>query len=309
MSPLRRSLAEYLALRRALGYGLAEAERLLGQFLDYMQEQGAKTITTEHALAWATLPRRGDAWHSFRMQAVRGFARYLHSVDPVHEVPPAFLLPDPPHRATPYLYSDAEIAALMAAAGTLCTAHRAATYKTLIGLLAVTGMRLGEAIRLDREHLDANGGVLVVAETKFGKSRELPLHESTTEALRRYLRRRDRPRAATPTTALFVSQVGTSLQRQNVWTMFAMLREHAGIKPRSAACRPRIHDLRHTFAVNTLLDAYRSGEEVGPKLALLSTYMGHVNPAKTYWYLQAAPELMALAGKRLEHHLGQGGRR
>ena len=151
MSPLRRSLAEYLALRRALGYGLAEAERLLGQFLDYMQEQGAKTITTEHALAWATLPRRGDAWHSFRMQAVRGFARYLHSVDPVHEVPPAFLLPDPPHRATPYLYSDAEIAALMAAAGTLCTAHRAATYKTLIGLLAVTGMRLGEAIRLDRE--------------------------------------------------------------------------------------------------------------------------------------------------------------
>jgi integrase/recombinase XerD len=238
MSPLRRSLAEYLALRRALGYGLAEAERLLGQFLDYIQEQGTKTITTEHALAWATLPRRGDAWHSFRMQAVRGFARYLHSVDPVHEVPPAFLLPDPPHRATPYLYSDAEIAALMDAAGTLSAAHRAATYKTLIGLLAVTGMRLGEAIRLDRQHLDANSGVLVVAETKFGKSRELPLHESTTEALRRYLRRRDRPRAATPTTALFVSQAGTSLQRQNVWTTFAMLRDHAGIKPRSAACRP-----------------------------------------------------------------------
>jgi integrase/recombinase XerD len=309
MSSLRRSLAEYLALRRALGYGLAEAERLLGQFLDYMQEHSAETITTEHALAWATLPHRGDAWHSLRMQAVRGFARYLHSVDPVHEVPPAFLLPDPPHRATPYLYPDAEIAALMDAAGTLSTAHRAATYRTLIGLLAVTGMRIGEAVRLDREHLGANGGVLVVAETKFGKSRELPLHESTTEALRRYLRRRDRPRAATPTTALFVSQAGTRLYTQNAWTTFAMLRDHAGIKPRSAVCRPRIHDIRHTFAVNTLLDAYRSGEEVGPKLALLSTYMGHVNPAKTYWYLQAAPELMALAGERLERHLGKGGRR
>jgi integrase len=195
----------------------------------------------------------------------------------------------------------------MAAASTLCTAHRAATYKTLIGLLAVTGMRLGEAVRLDREHLDANDRVLIIAETKFGKSRELPLHESTTEALHRYLRRRDRPRPATPTTALFISQAGTRLRRQNVWTTFAMLRDHAGIKPRSAACRPRIHDLRHTFAVNTLLDAYHSGEEAGPKLALLSTYLGHVNPAKTYWYLQAAPELMALAGERLERHLGQGG--
>jgi len=309
MSSLRRSLAEYLALRRSLGYGLADAERLLGQFLDYMQEQGTETITTEHALAWATLPHRGDAWHSLRMQAVRGFARYLHSVDRVHEVPPAFLLPDPPHRATPYLYSDAEIVALMDAAGTLSAAHRAATYRTLIGLLAVTGMRIGEAVRLDRGHLDVHGGVLVVVETKFGKSRELPLHESTTEALRRYLRRRDRPRPATPTAALFVSEAGTRLQRQNAWNTFAMLRDRAGIKPRSVACRPRIHDARHTFAVNTLLDAYRSGEEVGPKLALLSTYMGHVNPAKTYWYLEAAPELMALAGKRLERHLGQGGKR
>lgn len=274
-----------------------------------MQEQGAETISTEHALAWATLPHRGDAWHSRRMQAVRGFARYLHSLDRVHEVPPDFLLPSPPHRATPYLYSGAEITALMDAASTLSTAHRAATYRTLIGLLAVTGMRIGEAVRLDREHLDANGGVLVVVETKFGKSRELPLHESTTEALRRYLRRRDRPRPATPTAALFVSQVGTRLHTPNAWTAFAKLRDHAGIKPRSAACRPRIHDIRHTFAVNTLLDAYRTGEEVGPKLALLSTYMGHVKPAMTYWYLEAAPELMALAGERLERHLGQGGQR
>lgn len=309
MSPLRRSLVEYLELRRALGYGLAEAEVLLGQFLDYMQQRGAETITTEHALAWATLPRRGDAWHSFRMQAVRGFARYLHSIDPAHEVPPAFLLPDPPHRATPYLYSDAEIVALMDAAGTLSSAHRAATYRTLIGLLAVTGMRIGEAVRLDREHLDTNGEVLVVAETKFGKSRELPLHESTTEALRRYLRRRDRPKPAAATPAVFVSQAGTRLQIPNVWTTFSILRKHTGIKPRSAACRPRIHDIRHTFAVNTLLDAYRSGGEAGPKLALLSTYMGHVNPAKTYWYLQAAPELMALAGERLERHLEKGGER
>jgi integrase/recombinase XerD len=309
MSPIRRSLAEYLELRRALGYGLIEAERLLGQFLDYMQEQQIETIRIEHALAWATLPRRGDAWHSFRMQTVRGFARYLHSINPVHEVPPAFLLPDPPHRATPYLYSDEEITALMDATGTLSSAHRAATYRTLIGLLAVTGIRIREAIRLDRDHLDAGGGVLLVAQTKFGKSRELPLHESTTGALDRYLRRRDRPKPATPTAALFVSEAGTRLQRQNAWSTFAMLRKRAGIKPRSAACRPRIHDIRHTFAVNTLLDAYRSSEEVGPTLALLSTYMGHVNPAKTYWYLQAAPELMALAGERLECYLGKGDQR
>ena len=309
MIALDRALTDYLAVRRSLGYSLARQEKLLGQFLDYLQAHDQQRLTTEHALAWALLPAGGDAWHSLRLQAVRGFARYLHSLDPTHEVPPSWLLPDPPHRATPYLYSAGELSALMGATGTLSTPHRAATYRTLIGLLAVTGMRVGEAIRLDRQDFDTGDGTLLVAEGKFGKSRELPLHPTTTRAVARYLRRPDRPTPPTSTPALFVSRAGTRLLISNAWCTFAMLRREAGIGPRSAACRPTLHSLRHTYAMQTLLDVYRTGADAGPRLALLCTYMGHVDPASTYWYLQGAPELMALAGERLERHLEQGGRR
>jgi len=306
MSGLRESLAEYLAVRRALGYRLERAEKLLCQFLDHLDATGADQITVERALEWATLPAGGTHWHAMRLQAVRGFARYLHEVDPQVEVPAAELLPDRPHRATPYLYADRQILALMGAASTLRTPHRAATFRTLFGLLAVTGMRIGEAIALDRSDFDADHGVLVVRHGKFGKSRELPLHPSTTSALARYLRRRDRPRPAAPTDALLVSSAGTRLLVANVQTTFRTLRARAGILPRSAACRPRLHDARHSFAVRTLLDAYRTDGDVAPTLAVLSTYLGHVDPGKTYWYLEAAPELMELASQRLERHLGAG---
>jgi integrase len=305
MSPLRDSLADYLTMRRALGYKLARAEKLLIQFLDYLDAVGVQRITIEHAMAWAQLPSGGDrSWWAHRLSVVRGFAAYLHTLDSAHQVPPADLLPHRSHRATPYLYSDEDITALLVAASHLRFPLRAATYQTLIGLLAVTGMRVGEAIRLDREDIDLADGILTVRDSKFGKSRELPLHPSTRQALRTYLRRRDRLHPAPSTPALFISPAGTRLLYCNVNWTFLHLVDRAGLRPRSAACRPRLHDLRHSFVVRTVLDWYRTGVDVQAHLPLLSTYLGHVNPAATYWYLSAAPELLTLAGQRLEAALG-----
>jgi len=304
MSGLERQLDEYLAVRRALGYKLERAGKLLAQFLAWLHQRGADTITTELALAWATLPpATGSNWHRQRLSVVRGFAAHLHAIDPAHEVPPADLLVWRSRRRVPHLYADSEVLALMDAASIIPTAHRAATLRALIGVLAVTGMRVGEAIRLDRGDIDHEHELLVVRDSKFGKSRELALHPSTITALRRYLRRRDRPVPAEPTAALFTSAAGTRLTYCNVHLAFKRIAAHAGLRPRSAACRPRPHDLRHSFAVNTVLDAYRSGDDVHARLPLLSTYLGHVSPGSTYWYLQAAPELLALAGQRLERHL------
>ncbi len=305
MTPLRDALADYLRVRRALGYKLERAGKLLPQFLDYLERIGAETVTTERALAWAMLPTGGSArWWAFRLSMVRGFAVYLQTLDPATEVPPKDVLAGRPPRATPYLYSDEEIAALLAATATLRFPLRVATYRTLIGLLSVTGLRVGEAIRLDRGDLDLQHELLVVRNSKFGKSREVPLHPSTIGALRDYLRRRDRHQPPPSTPALFVSPAGTRLLYCNVHATFRQLRRHAGLQPRSACCRPRIHDLRHTFAIRTLLDAYRDDGDVQPRLSLLATYLGHVHPDSTYWYLSAAPELLVLAGDRLERHLG-----
>jgi integrase/recombinase XerD len=306
MSALRESLSEYLAVRRALGYRLERTEKLLSQFLDHLDTTGADQITVEHALAWAILPAGGAHWHYMRLGAVRGFARYLHEVDPRVEVPAADLLPDRPRRAVPYLYTDRQILGLMQATSTLRTPHKTATFRTLFGLLVVAGMRIGEALALDRSDFDADLGTLVIRHGKFGKSRELPLHPTTTSAVTRYLRRRDRPRPAGPTDALLVSNAGTRLWVGDVETTFRRLRARAGILPRSAACRPRLHDVRHSFAVRTLLDAYRTDGDAAPTVAALSTYLQHVDPGKTYWYLEAAPELMALPGERLERHIGGG---
>lgn len=305
MIPLRDRLVEYLLLRRALGYRLERAGKLLPQYLDYLEEIGADTITTERALAWATLPAGGSRrWWAFRLSIVRGFAHYLHTLDPRTEVPPSDLLPNRPPRATPYLYTDEEIAALIAACGTLRSPLRVATYRTLLGLLAVTGLRVGEAIRLDRDDLDRKHALLVVRHSKFNKSRELPLHPTTLEALLVYLRFRDIHPRSTRTPALFISPAGSRLIYCNVHATFRQLRRDAGLKARSASCRPRIHDIRHSFAVRTLLDAYRDDGDVQQRLSLLSTYLGHVHPHSTYWYLSAAPELLTLAGKRRERHLG-----
>jgi integrase len=305
MSPLRQALIDYLAVRRALGFKLNRAEKLLEQFVTYVEERGERHLRISTIVAWAALPANTHRnWLAKRLSLVRGFARHLHAIDPANEVPPSDLLPWQRCRATPYLYSDGELAALLTAATSLQTAYRVLTYQTLIGLLAVTGMRVGEALALDRNDIDVTHGVLTVRLTKFGKSRELPVHASTVEALRCYLGHRDRPRAGASVPAVFVSSAGTRLCYANVLWTFHRLLCCAGITQRSAACRPRIHGFRHRFAVQTMLDAYRQGEDAEARLAILSTYLGHVNPKATYWYLSATPELLQLAADRLELHVG-----
>ena len=303
MSPLRSALADYLTVRRALGHKLVKVERLLRQFVTYLEGRGAETIKVEDALAWVTAPGGTRAWHYMRLSAVRGFAAYLQAIDPACEVPPN-LFSARLRRATPYIYSESQLAELLAATDILSTPHRAATYRTLIALLAVTGMRIGEAIGLDRGDVDCEAELVLIRDTKFGKTRELALHPSTAAALRRYRRRRDRPRHPGGREAFFVSVRGSRLHYRSVQWGFKRLLEEAGITARSAECRPRLHDLRHTFAVATLLDGYREGGDVEGRLAALSTYLGHIEPANTYWYLSAAPELMELAAQRLERHLG-----
>ena len=244
--PLRDAMDDYLTLRRALGFKLASATRLLGQFVSYLEARGTSTVTASDALAWATLPAGASpAWQAIRLSAVRGFAAYLHGIDPSVQGPPAGLIRRGNDRATPCLYSDAEISALIAAAAGLRPRLRAATCQALISLLAVSGIRIGEAIALDRGDLDADGGVLVVRDAKFGKSRLVPLHPSTTAALTRYAALRDEhhPRPAAP--ALFLSTAGTRLLHSNVGLTCTRLTRQAGLTRRSAICRPRIHDVRH----------------------------------------------------------------
>jgi integrase len=299
---LREALSDYLAMRRALGYRLVRPEKLLNQFLDYLDTTGATTVTSQAALAWACLPAGGDInWWAQRLSVARGLASYLHTLDPATEIPATDLLPSRARRASPYLYSTADIAALLTAAQSLSAPLRRTTIATLIGLLAVTGMRVGEALALDRGDLDQKHRRLVVRHGKFSKSRELVLHDSTITALRDYLHERDRLHPAPSSPALLISTAGTRLLYCNVHWTFHRLVAQAGLDARSASCRPRIHDLRHSFAVAAMLDAYAAGQDGQVRLTLLSTYLGHVDPAGTYWYLSASPELLALAGGQLEH--------
>ena len=302
MSGLRTDLEDYLTLRRSLGYKLARPGQMLPGFVSFLETAGAATITIDHALAWATAPAGADPlWWRARLAAVRGFARYLAPRVPGTEVPPRGLLPGPvTRRAVPYLYSAVEVTALMTAAAAIRAPLRAATCQTLTGLLAATGMRVGEAIRLDRTDLDAGQGLLTIRDSKFGRSRQLPLHASVVQALASYAEKRDcyLPRPASP--ALLISLAGTRLIYKNVHRTFRQLAKAAGLQPRSAACRPRIHDLRHTFAVTTLARWYADGGDVAARLPLLSTWLGHTSPADTYWYLTGTSELLALAAARLE---------
>lgn len=298
---LRAALADYLRLRRALGYALRRDEKLLAQFLTYLETRGTDTVTIADALTWANLPAGASpGWLAFRMRAVQGFAGYLHTLDPRVEVPPRGLLPGSPRRAVPYLYSDADIAALMAQTSRLRTPLRAATLATVIGLLFVSGMRIGEVIALDDTDLDTTAGLLRVRHAKRGSQRLVPLHPTTIDALTDYRRHRDAVFAHPVSPALFVSSNGQRLRYVNVCPTFITLVRRAGLPQRPPPCRPRIHDLRHSMAVRTLLDWYRDGADIASRLPLLSAYLGHVDPKGTYWYLDAAPELMTEAARRLE---------
>ena len=303
IGPLRQPLADYLTLRRSLGFKLVRHEKLLAQFLTHLEDTRVTIVTVTAAVDWSVLPSGGDGyWWGYRLSVVRGFARYLHALDPRHEVPPTDLLPQRPHRAVPYLYSDAEIAALITAAETLGSPVRRATFATLIGLLRVTGMRIGEAIAVDRDDVDLTQGRLLIRHGKFDKTRELWLHPTATEALRRYQQRRDDLIVGPRSEAFFVSAAGTRLLYSNVQETFHRLVKRCGLTPQSARCRPRVHDLRHTFVVASMQQAYAAGDDGQTRLTLLATWLGHVHPTSTYWYLSASPELMALAAGRLEAH-------
>jgi integrase len=300
MSALERSLVDSLALRRSLGHELAEAAWLLPGFVAYLDARGTGTVTIEAALAWAQHSATGRATTvgPRRMTAARGFARYLSGIDPATEVPPLGLMPYRQRWRQPFIYSPAEIDALMRQARcSIVSPLRAATYNTLIGLLAATGLRIGEAIKLDRSDVDWAEGVLLIRESKFGKSRLVPLQTTSIQALADYDRLRDECEPQPKEPSLFVSLTGRRLCYAAVGQTFRQLINTAGIgTPRP--CAPRLHDLRHTFAVRTLLGWYRNGQDVQARMPSLSTYLGHREPASTYWYLSAAPELLALAAAR-----------
>lgn len=301
MSGLHGKLEEYLAVRRAMGFKMARHEKLLAQFTSFLAENGEAAVTIENALTWAALPAGArPRWHALRLSAVRGFAAWLNAADPAHQVPPRRMIPYGSRAVVPYLYADQEITALARQAGQLSGRLRAATFQTLIRLLAVTGMRVGEAIRLDRGDYDAAAGVLTVRDTKFGKSRHLPLHPTAVTGLGEYLRLCDELMPAPKAPALLLTARGCRLRYERTWQIFHDLTVSAGLKPRSPACCPRIHDLRHSFAVATLLSWHRSGADVQAMLPRLSAYLGHADPRHTYAYLSAAPELLALAAGRLQ---------
>lgn len=300
MTGMEEQLADYLMMRRALGYKLTHQARLLANFVGYLNDHGASWVSVELAVAWATQPVGTDpVWWAQRLAAVRSFATYLRSFDARTEIPPKDLLAHRARRVAPHIYSHDEIVALMTAARCIHSPFKAATFETLIGLLAATGMRVGEAINLDNTEVDLDNAVVIVTNTKFGKSRAVPLHTSTVAALDTYARQR-RVRWPSPhADSFFVSTVGTRLIHTDINAVFRKLIADTGVG-HDRERRPRPHDLRHTFAVRVLLGWYRDGEDVQARLPSLSTYLGHTKPTSTYWYLSAVPELMAIAAERLE---------
>lgn len=301
MSALRRAAEDYLAMRRSLGYKLERQGAMLTDFIGYLEDAGAATVTVEAALAWAVLPAgAAPVWHKHRLSTARGFAAYLKTLDSACQVPPRRLLAGPAERVMPYLYSQEEITALVQAAGTLARPLQAATYQALISLLAVTGLRAGEAIRLARADVGLDTALITVANTKFGKSRLVPLHPATAGMLRRYAARRDELSPAPAADAFFLSSTCRPLLITSIDATFARLLGMAGITVPPGHARPRVHDLRHTMAVNTLLEWYRSGADVPALMPSLSTWLGHGDPASTFWYLHASPELFALAAGMLQ---------
>jgi integrase/recombinase XerD len=301
VTALADTAADYLALRRRLGHDLADAHRLLPRFVAYLDEIGAATVTVEAAIAWSMAPDADPAssvWPR-RMIVARGFARHMAGIDPATEIPPVGLIPSRQRWRPPFLFDANDVQRLMTAASSLIRWRLpAATHSTLIGLLAVTGMRVGEALKLDDDDLDCHDGVMAVRESKFGKSRIVPLDPTTIGALRSYAATRN-GLVERQVPAVFVSIRGNRMIYQCVQETFRRLCATTGIGA-DAANRPRIHDLRHSFAVNTLIGWHRDGEDVDARLPALSTYLGHRDPRSTYWYLSAAPELLALAARRIE---------
>lgn len=302
MNSLREALQDYLSMRRGLGFKLQKDGNCLLKFVTFMEQQNAPYIATSLALEWArqTVSAGANQWERLRM--VRGFAKYRSAADSRTEIPPPTLLPRLRHRARPYLYTEDEIQRLLEAALNFKFRNdlKNHTYYCLFGLLAVSGLRSGEAIRLKCEDADLINGVLTIRGTKFGKSRLVPLHPTSQKMLSDYKKRRNDYLAGRPASHFFISDRGTPLFHADIHRIFNRISVLIGLRDPSASRGPRLLDFRHRFAVHTLLLWYRSGTEIEPRLPLLSTFLGHVCIANTYWYFSACPELMGLAVKRLE---------
>jgi integrase len=306
MSPLHDALEQYQEIRRALGTKLAEPARTLAQFVEFLEREGSSRITTALALRWAMAPQdvQRATW-ARRLSMVRGFATWLSTVDPQTEVPPPGALPGRRRRRPPHIFTDAEVRRLMAEAALRRsrTGLRPLTYTTLIGLLAATGLRPGEALALDTTDVDLDQGLLSIRQTKFGKSRIVPVDASTGAALQQYLDRRDTLCVRPHSPALLLSEQGRRVHGSTARRMFALLSCAIGLRPTLGKRRwgrgPRLQDFRHTFATRRILEWYQAGLDVERELPKLATYLGHVDIGLTYWYIEAIPELLAHATTRL----------
>jgi integrase len=305
MTSLANALGEYLAIRRSLGYKLRHTARELPRFVMFVEGRGATAITTELALKWAQEdPAASPVTHADRLAMVRRFAAWRSAADPRTEIPSPWLLPRRYQRPAPYIYSDEEIATIVSAAAGLPSHRglRCLTFSTLFGLLAVTGMRIGEAVALDRDDVDLQAGILNVREGKLGKQRFVPIHATTRQALMHYAGRRDAILPGVKVPAFFVSERGNRVLAFSAGDNFVKVSRQIGLRPPAAEGRrgrgPRLHDLRHRFAVATLIDWYRAGADVDREIPKLATYLGHEGPAEVYWYLQAVPQLLELATER-----------
>lgn len=303
MNTLREAINDYLAMRRGLGFKLVQMECWLRDFAAFMEAQSALCVTIELALQWAIQPADGhpSCWAK-RLTAVRCFARHRSATDPRTEIPVWGLLPYGPKRAKPYLYTEQEIGQLMQAAKALPPSNglHGWTYYCLFGLLAVTGLRISEALALKRRDVELQRGLLTIRGAKFNKSRLVPLHPSTAEALSQYAKRRDAYLVHPRTANFLVSEHGRALKASTVRQTFCELSRQIGLRRPEARTGPRLHDFRHRLAMETLLRWYRSGEDVEQRIPVLSTFLGHARASDTYWYLSACPELMGHAARRLE---------
>jgi integrase/recombinase XerD len=303
MNPLKKAIQDYLALRRSLGFKLKKHSRFLEEFALFLEQAGEPQITTRLALQWATQPQHMQpAEWAARLSVVRGFARYWSAIEPGTEIPPEGLLPYRPKRAKPYLYSDKQIYQLLEAAKNMSSTHSLQpwTHHCLFGLLAVTGLRISEALNLKSTDVDWSEGILTVRDSKFGKSRLVPLHASSLQVLADYGARRDHLFAHRKTPYFFCSRRDGRLDEGQVRRVFYVISRQIGIRGASDSRGPRLHDFRHRFAVQTLLHWHRTGEDVRRRLPILSTYLGHGHITDTYWYVTGTPELMAEVGQRLD---------
>ncbi len=297
-------LDQYLSVRRSLGYDLRVDERVLRRFARFADHETAPHVDTELFLRWeASLPHTSAARRSTRLRMVRLFVQWLSSLEPAHEVPPRGLLPGRTARSRPFIYSESETASIIAEANELPSVYglRGLTCSTLFALISVTGLRISEALGLDSTDLDIEDGVLRVRRGKLGKERLLPLDPTVVGQLVNYAAERNRLLGRVPD-AFFVSCRGTRMGACCARYNFAHTCQRIGLRVHQQYSRhgrgPRIHDLRHTFAVRTMINWYRTGKDPAREMIWLTTYLGHTSPDNTFWYLEAVPELLDLAMAR-----------